>query len=292
MKRLKLGLYWALLTLLLATGSAWAQISENLDAEEEVAEQVREDEQDAVSKAMDSTATQWSFQLAWQQTDWKTDMVNGQPRPQGLDNFAQVRVVAPFVFDTFTLLPRLTLRHYENVNNGDNGLGNTELFGLIVPKKWDWGKGRVGIGPLVTFPGNKKVAKDEWGYGFAAAVVNTSGNWFYGVLLTQSWREVDPDALPVGSSNTNPLGIAPILNFQLGGGWYVGNGDMVMNYDWDSKKLYMPIGVRVGKVVPGGKGSWNFYVEYQTSLIYDDYPGAAKDSSWRFNITRTLPAGF
>jgi len=65
-----------------------------------------------------------------------------------------------------------------------------------------------------------------------------------------------------------------------------------MNYDWDSKKLYMPIGVRVGKVVPGGTGSWNFYVEYQTSLIYDDYPGAAKDSSWRFNITRTLPAGF
>ena len=82
MKRLKLGLYWALLTLLLATGSVWAQISENLDAEEEVAEQVREDEQDAVSKAMDSTATQWSFQAAWQQTDWKTDMVRGQPGRQ------------------------------------------------------------------------------------------------------------------------------------------------------------------------------------------------------------------
>ncbi len=251
-----------------------------------------QEEQDDVSKALDSTATQWSFQFAWQQTDWKTDMVDGMPRPQGLDNFAQLRIVAPFVFDKFTLLPRLTLRHYENVNNGDNGLGNTELFGLIVPKSWDWGTGRVGIGPLVTFPGNKKVARDEWGYGFAAAAVNSSGNWFYGVLMTQSWRAVDPNSLPIGSSDTNPLGIAPILNYQMGGGWYIGNGDMVMNYDWDSNEVYLPIGVRIGKVIPGGKGSWNLYVEYQTSLIYDNYPGAAKDSSWRFNITKTLPAGF
>jgi hypothetical protein len=45
-------------------------------------------------------------------------------------------------------------------------------------------------------------------------------------------------------------------------------------------------------VIPGGSGSWNLYVEYQTSLVYEDYPGAAKDSSWRFNVTRTLPAGF
>jgi hypothetical protein len=180
------------------------------------------------------------------------------------------------------------------VNTGANGLGNTELFGLIVPKQWDWGTGRVGIGPLVTFPGNDKVARDEWGYGFAAAAVNTSGNWFYGVLLTQSWRAVDPDALPAGSSDTNPLGIAPIINYQLGGGWYVGNGDQVINYDWDSNEFLVPIGVRFGKVIPGGngKGSWNLYVEAQTSWIYDDYPGPAKDSSWRFNITRTLPAGF
>ena len=33
---------------------------------------------------------------------------------------------------------------------------------------------------------------DEWGYGFAAAVVNSSGKWFYGLLFTQTWRAVDP----------------------------------------------------------------------------------------------------
>ena len=54
----------------------------------------------------------------------------------------------------------------------------------------------------------------------------------------------------------------------------------------------MPIGVRIGKVIPGGSGSWNLYVEAQTSLIYEDWPGAAKDSSIRFNVTKTLPVGF
>jgi hypothetical protein len=249
-------------------------------------------QQDDVSKALDSTATQWSFQFAYQDTSWKDDIVNGEPRRPGHDNFAQLRVVAPFVFDKFTLLPRLTFRHYENKQTGKSGLGNTELFGLIIPKKWDWGTGRMGLGPLVTLPGNKDVARDEWGYGFAAAIVNTSGNWFYGLLFTQSWRAVDPNNLPAGTSDTNPLGIAPFLNYQLGGGWYIGNGDMVIQYDWDSDKIYMPIGVRIGKVIPGKKGSWNAYAEVQTSLFYDNWPGSAKDTSIRLNLTRTLPAGF
>jgi len=67
---------------------------------------------------------------------------------------------------------------------------------------------------------------------------------------------------------------------------------MVIQYDWDSNEVYMPIGVRVGKVVAANKGSWNFYVEYQTSLIYDDWPGTAVKTSIRLNVTKTIPAGF
>ena len=251
-------------------------------------------EQDALTKAIDSTATQWSFQLAYQKNaDYKNDTLdNGQSRPEGADNYWQLRVVAPFVFDSFTLLPRLTLRHYENPN-GDDGLGNTELFGLIIPKGWDWGTGRMGLGPLITLPGNDKVARDEWGYGLAGAIVNSSGKWFYGLLLTQSWRSIDPNNLPPDPrEDTNPLGIAPFLNYQLGDGWYIGNGDMVIQYDWNSKEFYVPIGVRIGKVVQRPKSrAWNIYAEYQTSLIYKDWPGAAIDNSIRLNFTLTLPVG-
>lgn len=249
-------------------------------------------EQDDVSKALDSTATQWSIQTAYQtMPDYFADTLsNGNTRPAGPTDYLQVRMVAPLVFDKFTVLPRLTLRHYEN-SQGQSGIGNTELFGLIIPKSWDWGSGRMGLGPLVTAPGDEQVARDEWGYGVAGALVNTSGNWFYGVLLTQSWRSIDPTALPAGTSDTNPLGIAPFLNYQLGGGWYVGNGDMVAQYDWDSRKFYLPIGVRFGKVNVHENGSWNFYFEYQTSLIYDDWPGAAVKNSYRFNVTYTWPLG-
>jgi hypothetical protein len=248
--------------------------------------------QDAETKALDSTATQWSFQIAYQMMDYKTDTLdNGQTRPAGLDNYVQLRIVAPIPLKSFTILPRLTLRHYTNERTGDSGLGNSELFALMVPSSWDWGSGRFGIGPLVTLPGDENVARDEWGYGFATAAVNSKGKWFYGLLLTQSWRAVDPQALAPGTSDTNPLGIAPFLNYRFGGGWYVGNGDMVALYDWDSKKFFMPIGVRVGKVFVMEKGTWNFYGEYQTSLIYDSWPGSAVDTSIRINATFTIPVG-
>lgn len=264
-----------LLTLAISSPTVWGQ------------------EQDDVSKALDSTATQWSFQLAYQtMPDYHDDTLsNGQTRPAGADNYWQLRVVAPFVFDSFTVLPRLTLRHYENPN-GDDGWGNTELFGLIIPKSWDWGSGRIGLGPLITAPGDKKVARDEWGYGLAGAYVNSSGKWFYGVLLTQSWRSIDPNNLPPDiTDNTNPLGIAPFVNYQLGNGWYVGNGDMVIQYDWNSNDVYVPIGVRLGKVIQRPKNAWNLYVEYQTSLIYDDWPGSAVENSIRLNVTYTMPVG-
>lgn len=248
--------------------------------------------QDDESKALDSTATQWSFQLAYQMMpDYYDDTLsNGQMRSAGMDDYIQLRIVAPVPLKGVTLLPRLTLRHYENPQK-QAGMGNTELFCLIIPKALDWGTGRSGIGPLITAPGNENVARNEWGYGFAAAIVNTSGPLFYGLLFTQSWRAVDPNALPPGKSDTNPLGIAPFLNYRLGKGWYVGNGDMVALYDWDSKQVFLPIGIRIGKVFVMPKGSWNIYAEYQTSAIYKDWLGSAVKNSFRINVTYTMPVG-
>ncbi|WP_297798663.1 hypothetical protein, partial [uncultured Eudoraea sp.] len=113
---------------------------------EETAEPQEEntaDEQSAASKAMDATATQWSFQLAYQSMpDYYDDLVNGAPRRPGLDNYLQLRVVAPVPLKGLTILPRVTLRHYEDLSNGNTGLGNTEIFALVIPKATDWGTGR------------------------------------------------------------------------------------------------------------------------------------------------------
>jgi hypothetical protein len=261
-----------LLSLIFITGNLYAQ------------EQSRE------SMAMDATASQWSFQGAYQwMPDYYDDIVNGSPRPAGLDNYVQLRIVAPIPLTSMTILPRLTFRHYESPT-GKSGFGNTELFALIIPKATDWGNGRAGIGPLVTMPGNPDVAKDEWGYGFATAIVNNTGQWFYGLLFTQSWRSIDPSALPAGKSDTNPLGIAPFLNYRFGtSGIYVQTADIVALYDWDTGGFYLPIGLRLGKVWVFEKSSLNVYGEYRTSAIYKDWEGSAVKSSYRFNVSYTIP---
>jgi len=64
---------------------------------------------------------------------------------------------------------------------------------------------------------------------------------------------------------------------------------MIARWDWDSSEFYMPIGVRFGRVMVGSSSSWNIYGEYQTSLIYDDYPGPAVEDSFRINVTYTMP---
>jgi len=250
-------------------------------------------EQSRESAAMDATATQWSFQFAYQSMpDYYNDLVNGVPRAPGLDNYVQLRVVAPIPLKKLTILPRLTLRHYENVATGKSGIGNTELFALIIPKFSDWGTGRAGIGPLATMPGNPDVAKDEWGYGIAAAIVNNSGQWFYGLLFTQTFRAVDPTTLGPGKSDTNPLGIAPFLAYRFGKtGMYLQTADIVALYDWDSGGFYLPVGARFGKVWVWETSSMNVYAEYRTSAIYKDWEGPAVKNSYRLNVSYTIPVG-
>lgn len=256
-------------------------------------EQVEEVGQSRDSQAMDATATQWSFQAAYQwMPDYYDDLVNGEPRRPGLDNYLQLRIVAPIPLKSVTILPRLTIRHYEDVYTGKSGFGNTELFALVIPKATDWGTGRAGIGPLVTAPGSEGVSKDEWGYGFAAAIVNNTGQWFYGLLFTQTWRSIDPKTLPAGDSDINPLGIAPFVAYRFGtSGFYLQTADMVALYDWNTGGFYLPVGLRFGKVWVLEKASWNFYGEYKTSAVYDSWEGPAVKNSYRLNITYTMPVG-
>jgi len=110
-------------------------------------EEAEADAQDATTKALDSTATQWSFQLSYQvMPDYHQDtMDNGETRPIGSTDYIQFRLMAPVPLKSFTILPRVTMRHYENAK-GESGMGNTEIFALIIPKKLDWGTGRAGIG--------------------------------------------------------------------------------------------------------------------------------------------------
>jgi hypothetical protein len=107
------------LALILAPGLPFADESsaERPEAEQSQSNEASsKDAEDALNKALDSTATQWSFQFAYQvMPDYHQDTLdNGQTRPAGMTDYLQARIVAPIPLKGFTILPRLTLRHYEN----------------------------------------------------------------------------------------------------------------------------------------------------------------------------------
>ena len=78
---------------------------------------------DRETKALDSTATQWSFQFAYQvMPNYYDDTLDdGTTRKAGMTVYVQLRIVAPIQLKSMTILPRLTFRHYENPQ-GESGI--------------------------------------------------------------------------------------------------------------------------------------------------------------------------
>ncbi len=254
--------------------------------------------------ALDNTASQWSFQFAYQaNTDYKRDtLANGFIRPEGNSGFVQFRMVAPIpvkggaAAGGVTILPRLTVRYTENAA-GEWAFSPTDLFALIVP--WEWATGRAGIGPDVVIPGSATVGSSEWAYGLAGAVIQRffDEKLMVGLLLQQTWGKrdvVDPNQpVPTGLTETgaNPLVINPFVNLQLGKGWYLGTNDLQAQHSWEFGGWKVPVGLRLGYVLVKPKNSWNFYVEYATEFATDDWPGAVAQNKVRLNVSYTIPVG-
>ncbi len=255
-------------------------------------------EQTRESMALDNTAAQWSFQLAYQaMPEYRQDtLAIGEPRPEGNKGFFQFRMVAPISLGKVTILPRLTMRVAEN-SAGEWGFSPTDLFALIVP--FQWSTGRAGIGPDVVFPGSEKVGSNEWAYGLAGAVIQRFFNekMMVGLLLQQTWGRRDVidlgQPIPTDSTETgaNPLIINPFINVQLGKGWYAGTNDLQAQYSWEFGGWKVPVGARLGYVLVRPSNSWNFYVEYATEFATDDWPGAVAKHKIRLNVSFTIPVG-
>ena len=84
--------FFYILVFFLAGLNLQAQEDEQTDESSQQGEQSRE------SQAMDATATQWSFQAAYQSMpDYYDDIVNGEPRKAGLDNYVQFTLFLPIL---------------------------------------------------------------------------------------------------------------------------------------------------------------------------------------------------
>ncbi|MGB5872900.1 MAG: hypothetical protein WBH56_04210 [Bacteroidota bacterium] len=250
-------------------------------------------EQSRESMAVDATASQWSFQFAYEGFfDYRTDEIApGVTRPEGNKGFLQFRLVTPISkseSNPLTWLPRLTLRAVQN-KTGDYGFGSSDLFVLGILDQWS--TGRWGLGPQINFPaGSSGFGNTNWGYGLAGAITERALNdkLFLALLLQQTWRQ------QMGGSEATlatPLGINLIFVYQLGDGYYIGNGDFVINYNWYDQSLFVPFGVRVGRAFIGDTSTWNAYVEYSTSLIYKSWNAPVASHALRVNVQYQVPVG-
>jgi hypothetical protein len=182
-----------------------------------------------------------------------------------------------------TLLPRLTLRLVGNAE-GQYGFGSSDVFVLGIINQWK--TGRWGFGPQINFPAqNATFGNPNWAFGFAAAV--TQRAWkdrlFFALLFQQTWTDRN------GSILAGPLSINPIFVIQLGKGWYAGNGDYVINYDWYSQAWFIPFGARLGKAWIGEKSTWNAYAEYASSVLWTEWAGPVAGWSIRINVQFQIP---
>jgi hypothetical protein len=247
-------------------------------------------EQSRESMANDSTASQWSFQFAYEWTDYYTDEIEpGVTRPEGNQNLVQFRVVAPFKVSGLSILPRVTFRNVQ-AKDGSSGRGNAELFGLIIPI--EWATGRFGIGPQVNFPAEEdQLGTKAWRYGFATAVLQRAANdkIMTGLLVQQVWGKTDTER--PDETVASPLTIQPVFNYALPGSWYINIGETAFRRDWDTGSWIIPIGIRLGKLFIGDKDTWNVYGEYRRTVVYKDWPGAASKNSFRLNVSYTIPVG-
>jgi hypothetical protein len=243
--------------------------------------------------AVDATATQWSYQFAIEGNfDYADDILpNGQPRPEGPRGFLQFRWVAPIPKGKvpLTLLPRLTLRMVEQQDKGNFGFGQSDVFVLGILQQWS--KGRWGLGPQINFPAKVGYGNPNWGFGLAGALTQRelSDKLFLALLLQQTWSESPSSA--DGAILASPLGINATIVYQLGKGWYVGNGDFVIRYDWYNSALFVPLRVRLGKAFIDPKTTWNAYIEYGTSLDNSSWLGPVAKHTVRLNVQFQIPVG-
>jgi hypothetical protein len=263
-------------------------ISEQQEREPEGTQQTRE------SMANDQTATQWTFLLGFQAMNYRTDEIApGVQRPKGVDRFWMGRVVLPIAkkgWFPFSLLPRFTTR-IATSQDGHTGLGASDLFVLVIPA--EWGSGRFGIGPLITFPASdERLGLTDWTYGFSAGISQRflDDRLSLFAVAGQTWGRLDPFS-PEDQNVEAPLVINPVLFYQLNKNWYVGTGDLVLRYEWDTEAWLVPLGFRIGRLWVRAKGTWNVYFDYSRSIVYKNWPGSVPSHQFRITLGFSLPVG-
>ncbi len=160
---------------------------------------------------------------------------------------------------TRTILPLIWQPSLQPAHTVPFGTGPTSFSAFLSPSKpvngWLWG-----VGPIVQVPtaSNSSLGSNVWGAGPSGVVVYMKGPWVAGVLVNNVWS-FGGTSIP-GGTKYNMFLTQPFVNYNFGGGWYVGTSP-VITANWltsGDKAWTLPLGGQVGRVIKvGGKLPFN-----------------------------------
>jgi hypothetical protein len=156
---------------------------------------------------------------------------------------------------TRTILPLIWQPSYAPAHTVPFGTGPTTFSAFLAPATpnngWLWG-----VGPVVQVPtiSDKTLGSNVWGGGPTAVVVYMKGPWVAGVLVNNVWS-FGGSSGPYGT-RYNQFLTQPFVNYNFGGGWYVGSSPIV-TANWlaaGDRAWTLPFGGNAGRVIKiGGK---------------------------------------
>jgi hypothetical protein len=121
-----------------------------------------------------------------------------------------------------------------------DGLDPVTLFDLMVIP---FAKGRMGVGPVVSFGPNNGDGRDTIQAGPAIGYVTQKGKWTLGAFNQN-----------LISGDTNVSFLQPVIAYTINPKWTISAGDLQEGYDWKSDQwVSLPVGFQVGRLVQVGK---------------------------------------
>jgi hypothetical protein len=178
---------------------------------------------------------------------------------RGTQEILNIQPVVPFHLTddwnviTRTIIPLIWQPSLQPAQTVPFGTGPIQFSAFFSPKNLINGW-VLGAGPIVQLPtaSNASLGSNVWGGGPTAVAVRTDGPWVYGGLINNVWS-FGGTPLP-GTRYSNFL-VQPFLNYNFGGGWYVGTSP-VITANWlvsGDKAWTLPVGAQVGRVIKLGK---------------------------------------
>ena len=210
--------------------------------------------------------------------DGTQDILNVQP-------VIPIHVNADWNVITRTILPLVWQPSLQPAQTVPFGTGPTTFSAFLSPHDpingWLWG-----VGPVIQVPtiSNKTLGSPVWGGGPTGVLVYMKGPWVAGALVNNVWSFGGTSGR--GGTSYNMFLTQPFVNYNFGGGWYVGTSPII-TANWlatGNNAWTLPIGANVGRVVKlGGKLPVNFSLG-----VYDNALRPQYGSTWQLRTQVTI----